>query len=82
MFKVIDSQERLSSKTHPRYCTFTCCLISIPLRTICNDLAFPNLCIVPINIDFALSCPKCILNLLSTKQSHKPEKYLISSFSI
>ena len=65
-FKAIDSPERLSSKIHPRYLTFACCLISMPLYTIFKDLAFPSLCLVPNNIDFVLSCPKCILNLLST----------------
>ena len=71
-FKAIDSPpERLSSKMHPRYFTFACCLVSILLYTIFKDLAFRSLCLVVNNIDFALSCPKCILNFLSTNQSHK-----------
>ena len=69
-FKATDSPERLSSKIHPRYFTFACCLISIPLYTVFKDLAFQRLCSVQNNIDFILSCPKCILNLLSTNQSH------------
>ena len=81
-FKAIYSPERLSSKRHPRYLTFACCLISMPLYTIFKDLAFRSLCLVPNNIDFVLSCPKCILNLLSTNQSHTLEKSLISCFSI
>ena len=47
-----------------------------------KDLAFRSLCLAPNNIDLVLSCPKCILNFLSTNQSHKLEKSLISSFSI
>ena len=47
-----------------------------------KDLAFRSLCLVTNNIDFVLSCPQCILNLLSTNQSHKLEKSLISCFSI
>ena len=82
MFKAIDSPEILSSKIHPRYLMFACCLISMPLYTISKDLAFQSLCLVPINIDFVLSCPKCILILLSTNQSHTLEKSLISCFSI
>ena len=81
-FKAIDSPERLSSKIHPGYLTFECCLISMPLYTIFMDLAFQSLCLVPNNIDFVLYCPKCILNLLSRSQSHTLEKSLISCFSI
>ena len=82
MFKAIDSRERLSFKIHPRYFTFRCCLISLPLYTIFKDLALPSLCLVPYKIDFVLSCLKCILNLLSTNQSHKLEKPLIGCFSV
>ena len=46
-----------------------------------KDLAFQSLCLLPSNIDFVLSYPKLILNLL-TNQSHKLEKSLISCFSI
>ena len=53
-FKAIDSPERLSSKIHPRYLTFACCLISMPLYTIFKDLAFRSLCLVPNNIDFVV----------------------------
>ena len=58
MFKAIESPERLSSKIHPRYFTFACCLISIPLYTIFEGLALWSVCLVPNNIDFVLSCPK------------------------
>ena len=58
MFKAINSTERLSSKIHPRYLTFACCLTSVPLYTIFKDLAFQGLSLVPNNIDFVLSCPK------------------------
>ena len=81
-FKAIDSPERLSSKIHPRYFTFACCLISMPLYTIFKGLALRSLCLVPNNIDFVLSCPKSILNLLSTNQLHKLEKSPISCFSV
>ena len=54
----------------------------MPLYTIFKDLAFHSLCLVPNNIDFVLSCLKCILNLLSTNQSHKLKKSLIRCFSI
>ena len=54
----------------------------MPLYTIFKDLAFRSLCLVPNNIDFVLSYPKGILNLLSTNQSHTLEKSLISWFSI
>ena len=37
---------------------------------------------VPITMDFVLSTPKYILNLLSTNQSHSVLKYLFSLFSI
>ena len=39
------------------------------LYTISRDFAFQSSCLVPNNVDFVLSCPKCILNLLSTSQS-------------
>ena len=81
-FKAIDSPERLSSKIYPRYFTFACCLISMSLYAIFKGLSFRNLCLVTNNTDFVLSCPKCILNLLSTNQSHKLKKSLISCFSI
>ena len=63
-FKVIDLPDRLSSKIHPRYFTFPYCLISVPLYTIFKDLSFRSLCLVPNTIEFVLSCPKCILDLL------------------
>ena len=53
----------------------------MPFYTIFKDLACRSLCLVPNNIDFVLSCPKCILNLLSRNQSHTLEKSLISCFS-
>ena len=81
-FKAIDSPQRLSFKIYPRYLAFACCLISMQSYTIFKDLAFRSLCLIPNNIDFVLSCPKCILNLLSTNQSHRLEKSLIICFSI
>ena len=54
-FKVIDSPERLSSKVHPAYSTFTCCLISIPSYAIFKELAFRSLCLVTNNIDFVFA---------------------------
>ena len=54
-FKAIDSRERLSSKIHPRYFTFTCCLISIPFYTIFKNSAFQSLCLVPNKTDNVLS---------------------------
>ena len=81
-FKAIDSPERLWSRIHPRYFTFTYCLISVPLYTMFKVLAFQKLCLVPNKIDFALSWPKCWLNLLSTNQSCKLEKSLNSCFSV
>ena len=54
MFKSIDSPERLSSKIHPRYFTFACCFISVPLFTILKDLSFRSLCLGRNNIDFVL----------------------------
>ena len=48
-FKAIDSPERLLSKIHPRYFTFACCLIAMPLYTMFKDLALPSLCLVPNN---------------------------------
>ena len=44
-------------------------------------LVFGSFCLVLNKIDFVLSLVKCILNLLSTNQSHKLEKSLSSSFS-
>ena len=83
MFKAIDSVERFSSKKHPSYFTFAYCLISIPLHTIFKefkDLACQSLYLAPNKIDFALSCRKFILNLLSTNQSQKLENSLICCF--
>ena len=45
-------------------------------------LAFRSLCLVPNKVDFVLSWLRCILDLLSTNQSHKLEKFLSSCFSI
>ena len=36
-FKANDSPERLSSKIHPRYLAFACCLISMPLTGILRN---------------------------------------------
>ena len=47
-----------------------------------KDLPFPGLCLVLNNIDFVLSGLKCILNFLSTNQSSKLEKSLISCFPV
>ena len=80
--KAIDSHLILSCKVHPRYFTFACCLISMPLYTIFKDLTFRSLCLVPNNTDFVLSFLKCMLNLLSANQSHKFEKSLIRCCSI
>ena len=66
-----DSSEReFHFKIHPRYFTFSCYLISIQLYTIFQDLKFRRFCLAPNNIDFVLSCPKYILNLLSTIYNH------------
>ena len=54
----------------------------MPLYTIFKDLVFQSLSLVLNNVDIVLSCPKCILYLLSTNQSHTLEKCLISCFSI
>ena len=61
MFDATDSVERLSSKLRPRYFTFVCCLIFIPLYTVFKDLEFGSLWLLPNNLDFVLSCPKCYL---------------------
>ena len=81
-FKAIDSLDRLWSKIHPRYFTFSYCLIAVPLHTMFKVLAFRSLCLVPNKIGFVFSWPKCTLNLLSTNQSHKLEKSLSGCFSI
>ena len=39
-FKAIDSPEKLWSKIHPRYFTFSCCLIYVPLYTMFKALSF------------------------------------------
>ena len=69
-------------KIHPRYFTFARCLVYVPLYTIIKDFVSQGLCLVLINIDFDLSCPKSILNLLLTNQSHKLEKSLIRKISV
>ena len=74
--------QRLLSKIHPRYFTFSCCLISMPLCKILKEYAFRSLRLAQNNIDLVLSYPKCIINLLSTKLSHKLKKSLINCFSI
>ena len=58
--KAVDLPERLSYKIYPRYFTFECCLISIPLYTMFKDLACQSLWQVTNNTDSVLSCPKCI----------------------
>ena len=75
------SQDRLWSKIHPRYFTFSYCLIAVPLRTMFKVLEFRSLCLVPKLILF-FSWPKYTLNLLSTNQSHKLYKSLSGCFSI
>ena len=46
------------------------------------DLVFQSLFLVPNTVDFALSCCKCIRNLLSPNQSQKLEKPWFSCFLI
>ena len=78
-FKAIDSPETLSFKIHPRYFTFACCLISIPLYTIFKDLAFQSMCLVSNNIDFILSCSKCILNFFQQiSHTHSKNLWLVA----
>ena len=76
------SQQRFWSKIDPRCFTFAYCLIFVKLDTMFKVLAFRSLCLVPNKTDFVLSWPKCILNLLSTDQSHKLKKFLSSCFSM
>ena len=76
------SQQRLWSKIDQRCFTFAYCLIFVKLDTMFKVLAFWSLCLVPNKIDFVLSWPKCILNILSTDQSHKLKKSLGSCFSM
>ena len=54
------------------------------LYTISKDFAFQSLCLVPNNVDFVLSCPKCVYLICCQQASqwHKLEKSLISCFSI
>ena len=84
-------QLRLKSLTHQRdfnvkythnILLFSYFLVSVPLCLMFKALAFQRLCLVPNNIDFALSWTKCTLNLLATSQSHKLEKSFSSCFSI
>ena len=60
-FKAIDSPDRLWSKIHPRYFTFSYCLIAVPLHTMFKVLLFRSLCLVPNKIEIVFSWPKCTL---------------------
>ena len=80
MCKAIDSPEGLSSKTHPKYLTFSSCLIYMPLYTIFKDLPFRSLCLAPNNVDFVLSCPKYIFdsfdsNLFTLRYCHSRMRF-------
>ena len=44
--------------------------------------AFLTLFLLANKIHFVLSSPKCILNLLSTNQSHKLEKFVFNTLEI
>ena len=54
-FKTIDAPDRLWSKIHPRYFTFSHCLIAVPLHTMLKVLAFRSLYLVPNKTNFVFS---------------------------
>ena len=71
VFNAIDSPDIVSSSKQPKYVTLEYCFISIPLYIILSFPAFFNLSFEPKSIHFVFSSPRWILNLLSTKHSHK-----------
>ena len=79
-FKAIDFIDKVSSKTQPRYVTGESCFIFIFLYFTFSVLARVRL--LAKIIDFVLSSPKCMVNLLSTNQSQTFLKSLFSCFSI
>ena len=77
----IDSPERFSSKTDPRYVTTECCLISISPLLIFICFRFLYFFHAK-RMDLVLSSPKCILSLFSTNQLQRELKFLFKLFSI
>ena len=78
VFNAIDSPDIVSSSKQPKYDTLEYCFISISLYIILSFPAFFNLCFEPKNMDFVLSSPRWMLNLLSMYHSHKLVKFLIN----
>ena len=78
----MDSPERVSSKMQLKYVTLEYCVILMSLYWMFSCFDFLILCLLPNKIDFVLSSPKWILNLLSTNQSQSILKFLFSADSI
>ena len=71
-----------SSRTQPKYKTLEYYHILMTLYWLFSGVEFLILCSLPNKIDFVLSSPKWILNLLSTSQSQSIPKFLFSATSI
>ena len=78
----MDSPETVSSKLQPKYVTFEYCFILMSLYWMFSGFDLLILCLLPNKIDFVLSSPKWILNLLSTNQSQSILKFLLSDDTI
>ena len=81
-FNAIGSADIVSSSTHPRYVTSEYCFIFMSLHLIFNWRIFFALRLLAKRIDFVLSSPKWILNLLSTNQSQMSlSHWVVSQFA-
>ena len=66
-----DSLGRVFSRMQPKYMTLEYFFVLMSLYWMFSAFEFLILCLLPNKIDFLLSSPKRVLNLLSTKQSKK-----------
>ena len=68
-FEAVASPDSLLSRMQPRYTNSGCCFICTTPCLISTSRTLFSFLFVPKRMDFVLSSPKCILNLLSTNQS-------------
>ena len=78
----MDSLAKVFSRMQPKYMTLECFFVLTSLYWASSAFEFLISCLLPNKIDFVLSSPKCILNLLSTNQSQSMVKFLFNTVLI
>ena len=78
----MDSLAKVFSRMQTKYMTLECFFVLMSLYWTSSAFEFLISCLLPNKIDFVLSSPKWILNLLSTNQSQSMVKFLFNTVLI